>query len=35
MFTHLATFYPTLGKEAELLAHATEFVKARRARGEA
>ena len=34
MFTHLATFYPALGKEAELLAHATAFVNARRARGE-
>ena len=34
MFSHLATFYPALGKEAELLAHATEFVKARQARGE-
>ena len=34
MFTHLATFYPALGKEAELLAHATEFVTVRQARGE-
>lgn len=35
MFTLLSTSYPALGKEAELLAHGTEFVKARQARGEA
>ena len=34
MFTQLATWYPILGKEAEMLAHGTEFVKARQAKGE-
>lgn len=34
MFSTLATWYPTPGKEGEMLARGTEFVKERQARGE-
>ncbi len=34
MFTQLSTWYPMLGKEEEMLARGTEFVKARQAKGE-
>lgn len=34
MYTTLATWYPTIGREAEMRALVVEFVKARQARGE-
>ena len=34
MFISLSTWYPALGKEAEMLTHGTEFVKTHQARGE-